>query len=96
MIVHSGSNRPYLAQFVHSGKKKRETNPVDLLASKGLVDVAGIEPATPCLQSREEKTLKCFDGVAYTEKSTKFSLSSCPEVVPSSGRGRSREGQFSD
>src|SRR5204863_10023212 len=32
-----------------------------------LVDVAGIEPATPCLQSREGKTLKCFDGVAYRE-----------------------------
>jgi len=31
------------------------------------VDAAGIEPATSCLQSREEKTLKCFDGVAYTE-----------------------------
>ena len=31
------------------------------------MDAAGIEPATSCLQSREEKTLKCFDGVAYTE-----------------------------
>ena len=65
MIVHSGSNRPYLAQFVHSGKKKRETNPVDLLASKGLVDVAGIEPATPCLQSKRKFNLsRCF-GCAY-------------------------------
>jgi len=31
------------------------------------VDVRGFEPLTPCLQSREEKTLTCFDGVAYTE-----------------------------
>ncbi len=30
--------------------------------------MAGIEPATPCLQSRYGKTLKCFDGVAYTGK----------------------------
>jgi Phage integrase family len=31
-----------------------------------MVDVAGIEPATPCLQSKGRKTLSCFVGVAYT------------------------------
>ncbi len=32
-----------------------------------LVDVTGLEPATPCLQSRKRKTLNAFAGVAYTE-----------------------------
>jgi hypothetical protein len=31
------------------------------------VDVTGIEPVTPCLQSRRGKTLKALSGVAYTE-----------------------------
>jgi len=30
-------------------------SPVRLLQSKGLVDVAGIEPATPCLQKQTAK-----------------------------------------
>jgi hypothetical protein len=34
---------------------------------ESLVDVRGFEPLTPCLQSRWGKTLKCFDGVAYTD-----------------------------
>ena len=38
-----------------------------LQSEKKLVDVRGFEPLTPCLQSREGKTLKCFDGVAYTD-----------------------------
>jgi hypothetical protein len=38
-----------------------------LIEMKRLVDVAGLEPAAPCLQSRLGKTLKCFDGVAYTD-----------------------------
>ena len=43
-------------------------NPLSLLQSeKKLVDVTGIEPATPCLQSRRDKTLKALSGVAYTE-----------------------------
>jgi hypothetical protein len=34
---------------------------------KNMVDVAGLEPAALCLQSRCGKTLKCFDGVPYTD-----------------------------
>ena len=88
MIVHSGSNRRYFAQSVHSGEKmrgsgrdessksfgiedpglgtqlrtrdpllqqkevRRKNSDAILLTAKRLVDVAGIEPATPCLQSR--------------------------------------------
>ena len=47
------------------------------------MDVAGIELATPCLQSREGKTLKCFDGVAYTTINKILALQmsrSCTEI----------------
>ena len=37
-----------------------------LQSEKKLVDVTGIEPVTPCLQSRAGKTLKALLGVAYT------------------------------
>jgi len=32
-----------------------------------LVDVRGLEPLTPCLQSRSGKILNALSGVAYTE-----------------------------
>jgi hypothetical protein len=38
-----------------------------LQSVKKLVDVTGIEPATPCLQSRPGKTLTALSGVAYTD-----------------------------
>jgi hypothetical protein len=38
-----------------------------LLKRRRLVDVAGLEPAAPCLQSWRQETLTCFAGVAYTE-----------------------------
>ena len=31
-----------------------------------MVDVTGIEPVAPCLQSRPGQTLNSFVGVAYT------------------------------
>jgi hypothetical protein len=37
--------------------------------------VAGIEPATPCLQRTEGKTLTALSGVAYTENQRIFPLS---------------------
>src|SRR5215469_12259858 len=37
------------------------------LKGKRLVDVAGLEPAAPCLQSRLGKTLNALVGAAYTE-----------------------------
>src|SRR5215469_3698595 len=37
------------------------------IVGRWLVDVAGLEPAAPCLQSRLGKTLNAFAGVAYTE-----------------------------
>jgi len=49
-----------------------------------LVDVTGIEPVTPCLQSRRGKTLKALSGdVAYTENQRNFRSLKCSEVVPS-------------
>ena len=49
-----------------------------------LVDVAGLEPATPCLQTRQGKTLTALSGVAYTENQRNFRSLKCPEVVPNS------------
>ena len=58
-------------------------NPLNPLQSeKKLVDVTGIEPVTPCLQSRLGKTLKALSGVAYTENWRNFRSLKCPEVVP--------------
>jgi len=34
---------------------------------ENMVDVTRIEPATPCLQSRADKTLNALSGVAYKE-----------------------------
>jgi hypothetical protein len=48
-----------------------------------MVDVAGIEPATPCLQRTEGKTLTALSGVAYTENQQNFRSLKYPEVVPS-------------
>ena len=50
-------------------------NPLSPLQSeKKLVDVTGIEPATPCLQSRAGKTLNALSGVAYRKKTFGQSL----------------------
>src|SRR5882762_9087621 len=51
-------------------------------AAERLVDVAGLEPATPCLQTRQGKTLTALSGVAYTENQRNFRSLKCPEVVP--------------
>jgi hypothetical protein len=50
-------NNPIRAQFVHSRGRKQEIGAeMNLLSAlrseKKLVDVTGIEPVTPCLQSR--------------------------------------------
>jgi len=56
-------------------------------SQKGLVDVTGLEPVTPCLQTRQGKTLTALSGVAYTENQRNFRSLKCPEVVPNrSGR----------
>ena len=55
---------------------------VDLKSLKSLVDVTGIEPVTPCLQSRRGKTLKALPGVAYTENWRNFRSLKCTGVVP--------------
>src|SRR2546422_7330432 len=53
-----------------------------LFKRRNMVDVTGIEPVTPCLQSRREKTLKALSGVAYTENRRDFRSLKCPEIVP--------------
>jgi len=47
---------------------------------ENLVDVTGIEPATPCLQSRRGKTLTALFGVAYTEICRISALSNVPKL----------------
>jgi len=44
------------------------------------VDVTGIEPATPCLQSRPGKILTALSGVAYTETDKILALSNVPKL----------------
>jgi hypothetical protein len=51
-----------------------------LQSEKKLVDVRGFEPLTPCLQSRLGKTLKCFDGVAYTDNQRNSRSSNVPKL----------------
>lgn len=50
-----------------------------------MVDVAGIEPATPGLQTRQGKTLTALSGVAYTKNQQNFRSHEYPEVVPNKG-----------
>jgi len=45
-----------------------------------LVDVTGIEPVTPCLQSRPGKILAALSGVAYTETDKILALSNVPKL----------------
>ena len=45
-----------------------------------LVDVTGIEPVTPCLQSSPAKTLNALSGVAYAETDKTLALSSVPRL----------------
>src|SRR5215469_12861105 len=48
-----------------------------------LVDVAGLEPAAPCLQSRLGKTLSCFVGAAYNENHRNSRSSNVPKLYRS-------------
>jgi hypothetical protein len=50
-----------------------------------MVDVTGLEPATPCLQTRQGQTLTALSGVAYTENQQDFRSLKYPEVVPNQG-----------
>ena len=42
--------------------------------------MTGIEPVTPCLQSRSGKILTALSGVAYTETDKIFALSNVPKL----------------
>jgi len=59
------------------------TSPEDaheLQVVEKMVDVTGIEPATPCLQTRWGKTLTALFGVAYTEISEISALPNVPKL----------------
>jgi len=58
------------------------------------VDVAGIEPATPCLQSRRGKTLKCFVGVAYTDHERNFRSPNIPKLYRISAAAKTLGGHL--
>jgi len=73
--------------FRHTQKFKRfrvgeSTGGHDPRLRVRLVDVTGIEPVTPCLQSRPGKTQTALSGVAYMENQRNFRSLKCPEVVP--------------
>jgi hypothetical protein len=44
------------------------------------VDVTGIEPVTPCLQTKWAKTLTALSGVAYTDCQRVFRSSVVPNL----------------
>jgi hypothetical protein len=50
--------------------------------------VAGLEPVPTLLAKQTGKNTKVLQWCRLHGKSTKFLLSNCPEVVPSSGLGR--------
>ena len=56
-----------------------------------LVDVTGIEPVTPCLQSEQEKTLNSFVGVAYTSYQQDSRSRNIPKLYRRVGEARSRQ-----
>jgi len=45
-----------------------------------MVDVTGIEPVTPCLQTKCAKTLTALSGVAYTDSQRIFRSSVVPNL----------------
>ena len=53
------------------------------IVGRWLVDVAGLEPAAPCLQSRLGKTLNAFAGVAYTKNQRDSRFSNVPKLYRS-------------
>src|SRR5215471_5607568 len=54
--------------------------PHPLFVRSSLVDVRGFEALTPCLQSRQDKTLIALSGVAHTENRRNFRSLNCPEL----------------
>jgi hypothetical protein len=52
-----------------------------------LVDVTGIEPVTPCLQSRADKTLTALSGVAYTNRQRNSRSSIVPKLSRTRAEG---------
>jgi len=66
-----------------------------------LVDVAGIEPATPCLQSRPDKILTALSGVAYTDNQQDSRSPNVPKLYRvgpglETGRESAQEGNEQD
>jgi len=70
-IGHSESDR-----FERSGAETANS----IKTKENMVDVTGIEPATPCLQSRPGKILTALSGVAYTETDKILALSNVPKL----------------
>jgi len=65
-LIERGTQKVVVeTEWTEESKTKRFQKSLRMPDSR-LVDVAGIEPATPCLQKRAGKTLKRFAGVAYT------------------------------
>jgi len=60
--------------------KRPRTRAKRLQVIENMVDVTGIEPATPCLQSRLGKILNALSGVAYTENRLISRSSNVPKL----------------
>jgi hypothetical protein len=57
-----------------------ETKVRERILEAALVDVTGIEPVTPCLQTRRGKTVTALSGVAYAEISEISALLIVPKL----------------
>jgi len=78
--TNEGDSQSVMAQSATQNRPRKPLNSCKSL--KRLVDVTGIEPATPCLQSRLGENTKCFVWCRLHGKLAKFPLLSCTEVVP--------------
>src|SRR5713226_6572835 len=73
MLVQKISERNVCRAMLKTRRKKSQRNAMRNGQVAGeMVDVTGLEPATPCLQTRQGKTLTALSGVAYTENQRNF------------------------
>ena len=68
------------------GQRRKDPSGAHVSVYLAAGDVAGLEPAARCLQTREGKTLTALFGVVYTEISGISALSNVPKLRKRTGR----------
>jgi len=89
----SNSYRPLLVQMLQENQLENWSLKLQSKQRKGkgkvLVDVTGIGPVTPCLQSRPGKILTALSGVDYTETDKILALLNVPKLSRTRPKPRS-------